>query len=117
MSEMFTARWLDCDGQEWIQTERGWHVANQTVKMLWDRDEVESNFGPLTPMVPDRLPIAEHDSFLLPDVAELVKSLEAPVFNYRMARGQLARTGYPKRLRKHEAEIREVVTKWLEKNK
>jgi hypothetical protein len=66
--------------------------------------------------VPDHLPIAEHDAFLSPDVMALIVALEKPIFNYRMARGQLARVGYPMRLRKAEAEIREIVAGWVERD-
>lgn len=110
----FVARWHDRDGEEWTQTERGFHVSSAEVPLLWNRDEVESNFGPLTPVVPDRLPIAEHDAFLDPVVARLIRELEGPIFKYRMAKGQLARAGYPRRLRAYEAEIRAAVTRYYE---
>jgi hypothetical protein len=44
--------------------------------------------------VPPTLPPDQHAAFVDQDVAAFVEVLAKPLFNYRMARGQLSRPGY-----------------------
>jgi hypothetical protein len=60
--------------------------------------------------VPPTLPPDQHAAFVDQDVAAFVEVLAKPLFNYRMARGQLSRPGYPKRLREYEKQLRALKT-------
>jgi hypothetical protein len=103
------------EGTEECGAPENEHVTSEYARTLrvWPRQvsaEEHSDAVEVTgACVPDVVPPAEQTAFVAEDVAAFARALAGPLFNYRMASGQLQRRGMPRRLRRYENAIRECV--------